>query len=78
MKNIENVKELNELELKEVTGGRDATPRIFPGYKKPDIEVPEEDTGIVFTSIDGWDGKGPAGVTATWDESKDGGATGGW
>ena len=33
MKNIENIKELNELELKEVTGGRDATPRIFPGYK---------------------------------------------
>ncbi len=78
MKKHENAKELNELELKEVTGGHNATPRIIPGYKKPDIEVPEEDTGIVFTSIDGWDGKGPAGVTATWDESKDGGATGGW
>ena len=51
---------------------------FFPDTKIPDIEVPEEDTGIVFTSIDGWDGKGPAGVTATWDESKDGGATGGW
>ena len=78
MKNLENVKALNELELIEVTGGHDAPPRVFPGYKKPDIEVLEEDTGIVFTSADGWNGTGPAGVTATWDEPKDGGATGGW
>ncbi len=79
MKNLENAKELNELEVKEVAGGgRDASPRVFPGYRKPDIEVPEEDTGIVFTSVDGWDGKGPAGITYTWDEPKDGGATGGW
>ena len=78
MKNLENTKELNELELIKVTGGHGTPPRILPGYKKPDIEVPEEDTGIVFTSVDGWDGTGPAGVTATWGESKDGGATGGW
>ena len=78
MKELENAKELNELKLKEVTGGLNAAPRILPGYKKPDIEVREEDTGIVFTSADGWNGTGPAGVTATWDEPKDGGATGGW
>ena len=33
MKKHENAKELNELELKEVTGGHNATPRIIPGYK---------------------------------------------
>ena len=80
MKNLENAKELKELEEKEVAGGHISivspgeTPNsiVVPYYLNP---KPNDDPNI---KTDGFGGSGPAGITYTWDEPKDGGATGGW
>ena len=74
MKNLENAKELNELEEKAVTGGV-MTPHI---HHREDRTNDQKDSGVVITSSDGWDGPGLAGVTATWGEPEEGGATGTW
>ena len=78
MKKLENAKELKELEEKEVAGGHISivspgeTPNSLPVYLNPN---PDVDPNI---KTDGFGGPGPAGITYTWDEPKDGGATGGW
>ena len=80
MKNLENAKELKELEEKEVAGGHISivspgeTPNsiVVPYYLNP---KPNDDPNI---KTDGFGGPGPASITYTWDEPKDGGATGGW
>ena len=68
MKNLENVKELNELEEKEVAGGHISivspgeTPNsiVVPYYLNP---KPDVDPNI---KTDGFGGPGPAGITYTW------------
>ena len=77
MKNLENAKELDELEEKVVAGGRFSPGETIstpydPHYLQP---KPNDDPNI---KTDGFGGPGPAGITYTWDEPKDGGATGGW
>ena len=51
MKNLENAKELNELEVKEVVGGLHS-----PFTLGPDNPI----------KTDGFGGPGPAGITYTW------------
>ena len=68
MKNLENAKELNELEVKEVAGGHISivspgeTPNsiVVPYYLNP---KPDVDPNI---KTDGFGGPGPAGITYTW------------
>ena len=68
MKNLENAKELNELEEKEVAGGHISivspgeTPNsiVVPYYLNP---KPDVDPNI---KTDGFGGPGPAGITYTW------------
>ena len=66
MKNLENAKELNELEVKEVAGGHISivspgeTPNSLPEYLNP---KPDVDPNI---KTDGFGGPGPAGITYTW------------
>ena len=68
MKNLENVKELNELEEKEVAGGHISivspgeTPNsiVVPYYLNP---KPDDDPNIKLDNIGG---PGPGGITYTW------------
>ena len=66
MKNLENAKELDELEVKEVAGGDISivspgeTPNSLTEYLNP---KPHVDPNI---KTDGFGGPGPAGITYTW------------
>ena len=65
MKNLENVKELDELEEKEVSGGRFSPGETIstpydPNYLQP---KPDDDPNIKLDNIGG---PGPGGITYTW------------
>ena len=62
MKNLENVKELNELEVKEVVGGLHSPFTLGPDNPFP-FDKPNDDPNIKLDNIGG---PGPGGVTYTW------------
>ena len=62
MKNYENVKELSELEVKEVAGGLHSPFTLGPDNPFPN-DKPNDDPNI---KTDGFGGPGPAGITYTW------------
>ena len=61
MKNLENVKELNELDQEKVVAGY----VTYNPFRMDPIKKDQPDNGVVVES-DGWDGPGDAGVTGTW------------
>ncbi len=63
MKNLENAKELNELEVKVVAGGRHGD--LQPYHPKIDIPYEVTENDILIINNGG-------------DAPRDGGATGGW
>ena len=63
MKNLENAKELNELEVKEVAGGLGSPFNLGPDYPPFPEDKPNDDPNIKLDNIGG---PGDGGITYTW------------
>ena len=62
MKNLENAKALNELEVKEVVGGLHSPFTLGPDNPFP-FDKPNDDPN---SKLDNIGGPGPGGITYTW------------